>query len=237
MSALARRGVLLGAVASSMVGLVPLRASNPLALPHGSLQLTRRIERRLSGGAMIMVERQWTVRFSRQGSGAAIMGSQTSVDVDAPDALAAIAQIEQSRSTEAMFPILLSDSGAIVAAGASVREQDLAEAIREAREVIGLRDIAPDARAEQLRYLALLQNSAGKMLDRLPPDLFFPASPPMHNVQTVVLADGLQGEFEVSYHASPAPGQSWLERAERVVRTRIGETEQRSREVWTMLTT
>ncbi|QUL37248.1 hypothetical protein [Erythrobacter sp. JK5] len=196
--------------------------------------LSRRIERGLHDGASIAVERAWQIDFSNQGNGYAVTGRQVSARVEAPAALSALARIEESRSTDGMFPILLSASGLVVAAGRYTRDHDIDAAVREAKSVIGGWAIPADAKLMQLQYLAQLQRSAGSMLEKLPADLFFPGPAPARSVQTVDLPEGLKGEFEVTYEARRAPGGAWLEHAVRRVITRIGESERRSSEVWTM---
>lgn len=234
MTGLSRRTAISGLMAIGLLSGFAASAQGSLAMPSGPMRLVRRIERGLSGGAEIIVERAWNVRFSRQGRGMTITGEQSQVKVDAPAALSGLAQIEESRSTEAMFPILLSEAGVIIGAGTEILGEDIALAAKEAERMIAARPIGAEAKADQMRYLALLQQSAGKLLERLPPDLFFPTAPPRHTIEPVQLADGLSGEFEVSYDAQRAPGAAWLARAERVVVTRIGASERRSSEVWTM---
>lgn len=234
MSGISRRALSLGAVGAAIATTLPISAANRIVLPQGVMRLTRRIERDLGDGAKIVVERCWDLQFAGQGMGAIISGKQSMVSVDAPPALAGLADIERSRSTDAMFPILLSQSGAIVAAGVSILEQDVAEALREAERMIGQSGVAGEARGEMMGSLALLHRNAGRILDRLPPDLFFPISPPLRTVQPVALANGLQGEFEVAYEAERSAGSGWLARAQRSVVTRIGSSERRSLELWSM---
>lgn len=234
MTVLSRRSVVLGALACGVLGRVPAYAAGLLSLPVGAMALSRRIERGLSDGASIVVQRTWQIQFSQQGSGAAITGHQTGAKVTAPTALAPLAQIEEARSTDAMFPILLLSSGKLAAAGDYVLEQDLAQAAREAERVIASRKAGADAKAEQLQYLAFLQRRAGKLIERLPDDLFYPANPIVEVAKPIDLGDGQVGEFELTYEAKCAPGEAWLAQSERRIITRLGDTRQLSREVWTM---
>lgn len=235
MTGLSRRGALSGALGLTL-GLVagPAFAARGVALPTGPMLLTRLIERGLSGGAVLSVERSWEIQFTRQGQGIAITGSQVSAKVDAPDNLASLAQIEESRSTDGMFPLLLSDTGLLVATGRYIQITDIERAAQEARAIIAKRPIPADARAELAKYLGQLQRSGAKLLDEMPKDLFFPETEPLRTFRKVSLPGGLEGEFEVTHQASIASGANWLERSERKVITRIGTSERRSREVWSM---
>lgn len=232
LSLLSRRHVVFGPIALSAIGSVPALAAGTLPLPVGMMNLSRRVERELSDGAMITVERTWNVQFARQGSGAAITGQQSFAKVSAPPQLARLAEIEQARSTNDMFPFLLSENGMLVAAGKGLQKQDLEAAAQEAERTVRARKLAAGQREEQLRYLALLQRSAGKLIDKLPEDLFFPAVPRVHMVEPVRLGDGQTGEFELIYETACAPQKPWLATAERRVITRLGSTQQQSREVW-----
>ena len=44
----------------------------------------------------------------------------------------------------------------------------------------------------------------------------------------------MTGEFEITYEATPVAEGGWLERAERQVVTRVGGSERRARETWTL---
>ena len=229
-----RRNVVFGALAFGALGCGPAAAIGHLPLPTGTMALTRRIERGLSDGASIIVERTWNILFSRQGSGASITGQQSRSKVYAPPPLARLAQIEESRSTEAMFPILLNENGILAAAGHYILEQDLSRAVQEAERAVRARKLAPDKMEEQLGYLGILQRSAGKLIEMLPGDLFYPTMLHGQTIEPVTLGEGQKGEFELTFEASRAPGKPWLARCERSIITRLGTSEQRSREVWTM---
>lgn len=239
MSDTSRRGIL-GLIAACGASLTipipnPVRAMSHRRLPPGELRLTRILERGLSGAAKIVVERSWKVRFSHENRGIAIQGEQISAKVDAPPQLQRLAEIEQSRSTDAMFPILLSEAGTIMAAGEMTQADDLAKAVREAEDLIAKRSIPAAAKAELVRLIAQVQEAGGRLLDRMPADLFYPSTEPLRTVQPVKLPDGQAGEFELTYETKCAPDGGWLERAERRVVTRIGGSERRSSEVWTLV--
>lgn len=203
-------------------------------LPEGPLRLTRRIERSLRDGGHVAVERSWEVEFAHQGQGIAVRGRQVHVAVDAPPALAQLAAIEEGRSTADMWPILLTGSGLIIAAGSGARADDISRAVRVASDMITARPV-PAAQAErEIHYLTQLAKAGSTLLDRLPDDLFFPAEGPMHSVQKVDLPGGLVGEFELNYEARTAVGRRWLASARREVVTRLAGTWQSAREDWSL---
>lgn len=234
MISISRRDVCLAGIVSTLAPASALGGATGVAFPDGPMHLERKIERGLSDGEKIIVERSWQVQFARQGLGLSISGRQTDVDVAAPAALSSLVEIERGRATEGMFPILLSETGLLVAAGRSLLEEDMERAMREAQRMIERRNVSAETEKAQLHGLSILQRNAGRLLDEMPADLFFPVSPPMRASQPVDLGDGLEGEFEVTYEATRTPNHAWLNRAERTVTTRIGDSERRSREVWAM---
>ncbi|MEO0462548.1 MAG: hypothetical protein AAF127_05420 [Pseudomonadota bacterium] len=222
--------VALGCVSGSLAN--PALAAQHVAIPPAPMRLRRKLVRSLAKGRTLSVARAWKVTFAAQGSGIAITGEQLSANVEAPEALAALARIEQERSTASMFPILLDANGTIMAIGSSTSEATLADAVREAEEIIAARNLDEATQAEQRRFINDVTNSGAMILDRMPGDLFYPSVKPVRQIREVVLPDGAKGEFELNWTAARQEAQPWLARARREVITRIGDSEQRSSEEW-----
>ncbi|AWW73241.1 hypothetical protein CD351_02235 [Erythrobacter sp. KY5] len=198
------------------------------------MTLSRRIQRSLRDGQMVCVDRTWAVRFGRQGQGIAINGAQVDVRVDAPPSLAQLARLEEARSTDDMWPMLVSQDGMLVASDGRVSEEDLASAIAIAKEILAKRRARAQPSEAELRYLTDLQSAGSALLDRLPEDLFFPKMGPVKASRQMELPDGMTGEFEVRYEGVADERGGWLSHAERSITTRIGSSEQITREVWRM---
>lgn len=235
-----RREMLAGLVATGTAGAFGLpgmlrAASTPLRLPAGLMRLERELERELGGDAVVTVRRGWELRFARQARGIIITGTQVSVSVDAPPSLADLARIEEQRETRAMFPILLSEAGLVLAAGGSAAASgDMAPALRAAERMIATRPQSEERRENLRRYLAEIHRAGSGEFDSLPADLFYPAGTPLHRIEALTLPGGLAGEFELVWDARPVPGEGWLASGERLVITRIEGLERRSREGWTL---
>ncbi len=223
-------GCLIGAGFGASVASAQAR----VAFPVRPMRLSRRLERSLRDGANIVVRRSWQIDFAAQGQGIGITGVQLEAQVDAPASLAPLAEIEQSRSTADMWPMLLSGEGRILAAGIETREEDMAAALREAERIIAQRPLPATERETQRQYLAELGRAGSSILDTMPADLFFPAGEPFRSRRIVDLPSGLTGQFEVTYEAHCAPTQNWLERAERHVVTQVGQSQQTANEIWEM---
>ena len=235
MMASTRRGALTAVLGFGIsASFLPARvlASGPLALPDGPLRFTRKLTRSLSGGAELRVERSWRVTMGAQGRGYTVLGEQIAVSVDGPSSLAELAALEEARSTDGMWPILLSGSGLVVGAGRAIRDDDIARAATTARAIIERRVPAGSQREARMRYLADLLNAGAPLLEAIPHDLFFPTAQPLRAVRAVDLPGGLSGEFEVSYTAVAVPGMGWLDHATRQVTTRLEGSEQTAREEW-----
>lgn len=238
MTKFTRRAAIGSALGACVVGApafsVPAMAAGRLTIPANPMRLMRRIERELRDGRMLTVTREWQVDFAAQGRGIVINGEQVFAKVDAPEQLARLAAIEEARSTDSMFPILLGEAGEILAAGISTKQEDLAAAIREAEAMIKLNSSSATERAQRMAYLAQLQQAGGTLLEQMPRDLFYPNEEKVHSIKPVNLPDGSRGEFEFSFSARCAPGERWLAQAERQIITRIGDDERRSSETWAL---
>lgn len=182
----------------------------------------------------MVVEREWRVEFKRQGQGISVVGDQIGVIVETPPGLETLAAIEKSRSTQTMWPILLSSSGQMVASGEYAAEADIDRAMHAAREIIEKEPDGAQSEFERLQHLRQFEQAGSRLLDHMPGDLFFPSGKPQHDVRRMDLGGGFIGEYELIYTSRINPGASWLERAERQVITRIADSEKRMREEWTL---
>lgn len=242
-SASTRRGFVAVLLGIGAMGARPL-ADPPLAEPEGllrlpdqTLRLTRVLERGQGAGgtAAITVRRWWDVTFQRQGRGTVVSGRQTGATVDAPPHLAELARIEQQRDASGMFPLMLSENGAILTAPVPQGETDtVAAALRAAEGFIARQPVPPDERTRARLYLAEVHRAGSGLLDALPGDLLYPAGVPVERSEVVALPDGLTGRFVLSYKALPQPDAPWLARAERRVITSVGEVDRQASEVWVL---
>jgi hypothetical protein len=243
MSASTRRGFVAALLGMGLMGARPFAdppSAEPqglLRLPESSLRLTRTLERGQGEGgtAAITVRRWWDVSFRRQGRGTVVTGRQIGAKVDAPPYLAELARIEQQRDASGMFPLMLSENGAILTAPTAPVESDtVAAALRAAEGFIARQPLPADDRARALFYLAEVHRAGSGLLDALPGDLFYPAGIPVERSEVVALPNGLTGLFVLSYKAVPQPGAPWLARAERRVITSVSAMERQAAEVWTL---
>lgn len=225
----------IGAMASGLAALPfsPLRAWH-LGKPHGACALTRRLSRGLRDGNAIVVTRSWRVTFNEQARGMAVAGEQISASVEAPPQLELLAKIEEERSTEGMFPILLGPDGTIMAAGQNTSRSSFDAAVETAQSLLQKGGFGEQRVQQQGAYMAQLQEAGSSILDQLPGDLFYPSSKPFHETKAVALPDGTKGAFELKWIASTQEGTRLLRTARREVITRIGQSERQSSEEWSL---
>lgn len=232
--------MLLGAGAASGLGsrMHPLTAANttqPLRMPDTPMRLERLLQRGMGETATIIVRRSWEVRFARQARGMVVSGQQIDAEVTAPSHLAELARIERGRDASAMFPVMLSESGAILPAPSAPQPTDTVTAALRAAETLIARQPVPEDERERYRlYLAQVHRAGTGMLDTLPPDLFFPTGVPIERSEALALPDGLSGGFALRYVAEAQTDGPWLKRAERRIVTRLAGLERTASEVWTL---
>lgn len=238
MTKLTRRSMVGGAMVLAALLEHPLWAQpaspGEIEIPEAPMILQRRIERALFDGASIIVTRSWEIAFARSGRGITVTGRQIEAQVEAPEKLAKLAQLEEERDTSDMFPILLSPYGRIVGAGSAESDGELARAVEIASGLIERSDARGQDKSAVLHYLSALQAAGGSVVDALPADLFYPSVGEQGGLRKVDLPNGEQGEIELIRTAQLAPGKAWLGQSIRKIVTRVAGTSQESREIWNM---
>lgn len=227
-------GLVVTSAGSSLLAQPSSQIKPAIQIPDTPMRLTRRLSRGLRDGAAIVVTRNWRVTFTPQARGIAINGEQTGVEVDAPPALKPLSEIEANRSTAGMFPILLSPTGTIVAAGEMTSQTSIDAGMREAAALFEQSNGSAQTKEEQIRVLAGLRQTGASLLDKMPGDLFYPSIMPLREVRSLDLPDGSKGEFEIGWEATHQTGSTLLKRARREVITRIGSSTRTSSEEWSL---
>lgn len=198
------------------------------------LRLIRRVERELRDGALLVVERAWSVRFLPQGSGYRLEGRQADVTVDAPAELAFLADMERSRVEHGMFPLLLSQGGEIMGQSAAPADEALGHAIEAVRGKLARQFGEGDERAAAERFLTQLQRAGEQALAGWPAILFAPGTIDHAEQREVPLPDGRIGEVVIRTLATSDSETGLMQRFERRVETRIGSSARTGLERFTL---
>lgn len=220
-------------LALPLLGL-PVRgaAMSKVSFPQWPVRLTRRLERGLGDGASLIVSRTWECRFELAGSGATIAARQMAVDVVAPPALSALAEIERRREASGLFPMQLDASGAIV--GWSQNQTDLDHAVAAARAAIESKDLQARQEDDAKRYVAAMGRTAAAVVSQVPRDLLFPRAGERREERALDLPGGGKGMYELTVRASAQPASGLLKSSERHIVTRVGQSSRTSSESWSI---
>ena len=209
-------------------------APGPRTAPAGRFTLQRVLTRELVDGAAIVVTRRWRIGFAAAGHRLVVSGEQIFADVAAPPTLAPLAALEKARPTGAMFPLELDESGHIAG---SMRRMDAAQLLR-AIETGGVMfeqgPGGPSMVAESRAFMAQLSRLGAEAVSTVPRDLFFPTPVRSAATRNIDLPGGATGIVSVTSEASVDPSIGLLSASERIIVTRIGDSERTSREAWSM---
>ncbi|WP_128891417.1 hypothetical protein [Erythrobacter sp. HKB08] len=203
--------------------------------PTGPARLKRTLTRGLSGDAAIVVQRSWDVRFERSSSGYSLSGKQVSVAVDAPPALAALADIERKRIADGFLPMEITPGGMIASRSAVPSKEAVAQAVEVAARLFEDGGMPAQDRAAANRFLAHIHQSASQSLSALPTDLFMPVSTRHQASEEILGAGGVAGEVGSVFTAEMAENGHHMAWAKRVVTTRIGGDERVSSDLWELV--
>ena len=204
-----------------------------VAFPKAPIRLRRELTRGLGDGAAIVVTRKWDCQFIATASGAHVQARQVAVDVKAPPALSALAEIERTREVKGLFPLEIDPHGVIV--GWSDGAGDISQAVRQAAIAMDRKAAEQDAGVDAKRYLAEIGKTAATLVSQVPRDLFFPQTGELYEQRNLALPGGVKGSYEVTMLASTKPGRALLDHSERRIVTRVGDSSRISRESWTIL--
>lgn len=224
--------------AMAMLAPLPVLAADPVAStaapfvpPEGAVVLSRTVWRDLPDGKTMRVTRSYTMTIRRQGSGFVVEGSLTGVTVDAPPALAPLAELERKRPDQQLFPIFLDHDGQIIDPPAAPAAAPGHTATREVgARLIGQAQLPAEqgARAAQVLDTVVASARTGAVWPR---DLFNPRMAGPAATRTVT-----QGTTQVTITTTVdrAMGSPLPRAYERRVVTRFDGSESVTREQWTM---
>ncbi|MBB3034302.1 hypothetical protein [Alteriqipengyuania lutimaris] len=228
-----RRSFLFGLGA---VTLFPALAQANGAFTDRAFELERVLVRSLADGHELRVTRRWSIGFSADADGLLrVVGKQDFARVDAPEALAAIARMEENRSETGFLPLTLDREGRIMSDGTDAAvpplpEEAMTQALAFARSRQGEATTTDASR----RFVADLASSGDHWLTRLPPDLFFPTPRERSASRPVTLPDGTEGVVEMTETVRARSESGLLESFARTVSTSTQSITRRGRDDWTL---
>ena len=216
----------------------PTSPSNVFSPPEGEpMLLTRTLRRELSDGKAIVATRRYRVSFTRIASGWTIDGALVASEIDAPPALAALAEIERLRPDDALFPIQLDARGVIRPRDgtASPDSASWRAALDEAIKLVSVRFTHGGEGAALGLLVQQMQAVAGAAtLSRWPTTLFLPEAGSSREERRFALPENSEGTIITELERLPADELDTMGEAERRVVTNIAGTRRVTREQWTL---
>jgi hypothetical protein len=201
--------------------------------PAGSLRFSRELRRSLFDGKELVVTRHYRITFAATPKGTRVEGSLTGTDVEVPERLAALADLERKRQDDSMFPLMLDSTGRIVeshadGAALSGKAQPLAEGLIAGAGLDGL------AQEQAARFVESLFSAQGPGINQWPAQLFRPGEQPSQVRQELPLPGGGKGAVTITLEPVSAGPCGLMQRLERRVETLVGTQVRRTREIWTL---
>lgn len=201
--------------------------------PTRPLLLTREVHRTLADGQQLVVRRHYRIHILPRAGGFTVTGDLAGVEVEAPAALAEMAEVERQRSDAGLFPLDLDAAGQIVARPAPAETVDAARARTAMAAYLARTDLTAQQRATAQGLALRLQSQYQAAGNVWPADLFRPAPGPRREQRALPLPDGRSGDVVVTVDATNGPG-GLLSRMERRTVTRLDGTERLSLERYTL---
>lgn len=198
--------------------------------PSGPVVLSRTVTRVLHDGKAVVVTRRYRVRFIAGPAGFQVLGEPIGVEVQAPEALRPLAEIERSRTDSGGFPMQLDRAGRLAQSASDTNRSAVTEAAATAGSLVRSTRLKPADRAQFENDLARVLSAGGA--GSWPADLFNPAEAERTADRTVPLAGLGEGRVQIRvtverFRPGYLPGA-----VERNVTTVLDGTERVSRERW-----
>lgn len=204
------------------------------APPSAPMLYTRRLDRALPGGEAFVVSRSFSVTFVPEpGGGYRVDGEQVAVKVDAPEALAAFARMEEARREKALFPLHLDQAGLIAGEEDYAPPRQLEQAIAAVLAHVDKGSAGPE-RAEAAAFVSAVHGRSEALVSHLPHDLFAPQDERTSATRSFMLPGGAQGEVSATYVSVSNPKTGLMQSARREVITRVEGSRRKTVESWTL---
>lgn len=234
-----KRAALLALLAGPAMALpastVVARTTPAFVPPAQPMVLTRTLERALADGKRIVTQRSWELSFRRTADSYVVEGALLDSQVEAPLALAALAQIERTRSDGALFPLLLDASGIIQPPTAAANTAPVVAARESAAKIITAAPMAPTERSQAQTLLVAVAAAALQSASSWPTDLFVPRDLHREDRREIATATGEAGSIAVVTTMRVVPAGDLLEHASRQVVTQVGGDRRTSEEQWALV--
>ena len=203
--------------------------------PDTRMLYTRTLHRELVGDAGLTVSRGFAVRFDATDAGFRIEGHQVQVDVDAPEHIADLAQLEAQRVEDGIFPLDLDRTGRIVDGARCSNLAIFDEAVRIASERIGKQHLAIDERVQIEQFVTAVHRASAHLTSNLPVSLFAPPTGVTTERRDIDMPGGEEGEVQSVFEAETDPGTGLMKTARREILTVLAGKSRKTVETWSLV--
>jgi hypothetical protein len=210
-----------------------LASAEPAAVfapPQAPLLLTRTLQRPLPDGKAVVTRRAYAVRIVRDGAGYRVEGNLAETRVEAPPALAALAEIERHRNDTGLFPILLDANGMIVGGGSVQSDGSFDRAAIVAAQAIGGSGLPGLDMLQAQSFVQQLRTRAARSI--WPADIFHPIPGKRSETRAIAMPDGGEGHVTIAIETKGAGSGGQLALLGRVVTTDLAGDTRTTREEW-----
>lgn len=229
----------LALVAATIGSVFPARVAlaaggRPIAPPAGPMLYSRTLVRSLAGGATLSVSRDFEIRFLPTVAGFRVEGRQVAASVEAPEAIAALARMEEQRIEDGVFPLELDQLGKIMSEGKETDAAVFDRAAATAKEQIDAQGLPADERRVLIKFVETVHRAASSVTSELPTMLFAPDEGRITDTRTIALPGGGAGEMASVFEAHVDPVTGLMRSASRQVVTKLDGTSRTTTENWAL---
>lgn len=202
--------------------------------PGGSVAFSRQLRRSLFDGKEIVVTRHYRLVFVPIPHGFRIDGALADTEVEAPDRLAALMDIEKARPDTTTFPIYLDHAGLIVPVPNGPRSASAPKVQSLAEQMIAASHLKGQAQGQANQFVEQLFSRQGPVITQWPEALFRPGGGPRITRDRLTLPGGESGVVTMTLRPHSARPCALVQSMERIIETEVEGQKRRTTEVWTL---
>ena len=199
--------------------------------PGGPVDFSRQLRRSLFDGKEIVVTRHYRLAFVPIPHGFRIDGELVNTEVEAPDRLSALVDMEKARPDTTTFPIYLDHAGLIVPVPNGPHPASAPKVQSLAEQMIAASHLKAQAQANQ--FVEQLFSRQGPVITQWPEALFRPGGPRIMR-DRLKLPGGESGVVTMTLRPHSARPCALMQSMERIIETEVGGQRRRTAEVWTL---
>ncbi len=210
----------------------PASSTDRFQPPSTHLRLTRTLRRPLPGGEQVLTRRSYEIRIVPDGAGFRVDGRLVSVEVEAPQKLGALADLERKRPDDGLFPMRLDAKGMLLPGTDPPSGEAVRKATERASREIGAMKLPASEKSQALAFVGQFRERPGR--SPWPLDLFHPAPGHRREIRDVPLPDGTLGHVTTAIDATRTEPLGLLSSFTRTVTTDLGGDTRTTHESWTL---